>query len=73
MDQPLAETTVVAPQNLLLRVPESTKFTTRNELIDANFRLSNRNVRSRFSVPNLQFTDSLTLTVDCQVLRSYYH
>ena len=73
MDQPLAETTVVAPQNLLLRVPESTKFTTGNELIDANFRLSNRNVRSRFSVPNLQSTDSLTLTVDCQVLRSYYH
>ena len=73
MDQPLAETTVVAPQNLLLRVPESTKFTTGNKLIDANFRLSNRNVRSRFSVPNLQFTDRLTLTVDCQVLRSYYH
>ena len=65
-DQPLAETTMVAAQNLLLHGPESTTFTTRNEFINGELPPL-KNVHSYLYGPNLQSTDCLSLTVDHQV------
>ena len=57
---------MVAAQNLLLRGLESITFTIRNEFIDGELPPL-ENVHSYLYGPNLQSTDCLTLTVDCQL------
>ena len=69
-DQPLARTTMVAAQNLLLHGPESTTFTAKNKRIN-NELPPLENVRCYFYGPNPQFTDPLNLTADCQVWQCY--
>lgn len=63
-DQPLAETTMVAAQNLLLHGPESATFIS-NKPVDGGLPPL-ENVRCFLSL-NSQSIDYLTFAVDCQV------
>ena len=65
-DHPLAQTTMVAAQNLLLHGPESTTFTVSNKPTDAQLPPL-ENVRSLLYEPHSQFTDRFALTADRQV------
>jgi len=58
-DQPLAETTMVAAQNLLLHGPESTTFTPGGKPIDGELPPL-ENVSSLLCRPNFRFTDQAT-------------
>ena len=71
-DQPLAQTTMVVAQNLLLHGPESTTFTTKNKRIDDELPPL-ENVRCYSHEPDLQLTDPPNLTADCQVWQCYEH
>ena len=64
-DQPLAETTMVAAQNLLLHGPESTTFTASKKSIDGELPPL-ENVRSTCGLW-CAFPDRINLIADCQV------
>ena len=64
-DQPLAETTMVAAQNLLLHGPESTTFTASKKSIDGELPPL-ENVRSICGLW-CAFPDRINLIADCQV------